>query len=42
MILSYHTACELMQCTLSYDIFGHFIANLVLESTINVVTGLSV
>ena len=42
MILSYHAACELMRFTLNYAIFGHFIANLISEHTINVVTGLSV
>ena len=42
VILSCRTAGELMRCTLSYDIFGHFIAHLVLEHTINVVTGLFV
>ena len=42
MILSWDTAYELMRYTLSYNIFGHVIAHLVLEHTINVVTGLSV
>ena len=42
MILSCVTAYELMQYTLSYNIFRRFIVHLVLEHIINVVTWLSV
>ena len=38
MILSCGTAYAFMRYTLSYNIFGHFIAHLVLEHTINIVT----